>query len=408
MNDLELMPEPEDPNLLTTVDRNAPGYPGSEYGLTDQEADKLRFSLSPIYKLLWPWGAIIFSITTVFILLTWSLISPYVTKVLPDSEWAYEDSGIRDLQRSGLSGEGVKVCIVDTGIDVEHPEFENLNLAGFRDFQLEIHDNPRDIGKESHGTLMSGLLAANGTFTGSAPGVSLSVAIALDSSGESTDGSKVSRAINWCAISQEADIISLSLGSNPAKEMVPLSDTVEAVLQALNSGVFVVAAAGNSAVGENNSDVSTPASIEGVIAVGAHSRDGNAWKNSAIGGDLDPISGENRRYPNQKPEVSAPGVLLWSSISTVNQAPYAYSTGTSDSTMIVTGALALILQQHSDIISGVDSEIDKEEMNKVKIALAISSSDTIDSNPIHDSKLGYGTLNAKAWSDEIENVFSSQ
>ena len=76
--------------------------------------------------------------------------------------------------------------------------------------------------------------------------------------------------------------------------------------------------------------------------------------------------------------------------------------------MIVTGALALILQKHRDIISGVDSEIDKEEMNKVKIALAISSSDTIDSNPIHDSKLGYGTLNAKAWSDEIENVFSSQ
>ena len=234
MNDLELMPEPEDPNLLTTVDRNAPGYPGSEYGLSDHEADKLRFSLSPIYKLLWPRGDISFSITTVFILMTWSLISPYVTKVLPDSEWAYEDSGIRDLQRSGLSGEGVKVCIVDTGIDVEHPEFENLNLAGFRDFQLEIHDNPRDIGKESHGTLMSGLLAANGTFTGSAPGVSLSVAIALDSSGESTDGSKVSRAINWCAISQEADIISLSLGSNPAKEMVPLSDTVEAVLQALD------------------------------------------------------------------------------------------------------------------------------------------------------------------------------
>ena len=76
--------------------------------------------------------------------------------------------------------------------------------------------------------------------------------------------------------------------------------------------------------------------------------------------------------------------------------------------MIVTGALALILQPHRDIISGADSEIDKEEMNKVKIALAISSSNTVDSNPIHDQKLGYGTLNATAWSDEIENVFSSQ
>jgi len=402
------MPEPDDPNLLTTVDRNAPGYPGSHYGLSDQEADKLRFSASPIYKLLWPWGAIIFSISTIFILLTWSLISPYLTKVLPDSEWAYEGSGIRELQLTGLSGEGVRVCIVDTGIDHEHPEFENLNLTGFRDFQLEIDDSPRDIGIESHGTLMSGLLAANGTFTGSAPGVSLSVAIALDSSGESTDGSKVSRAINWCVISQKADIISLSLGSNPAKEMLPLSETVEAVLQALESGIFVVAAAGNSAIGDNHSDVSTPASIEGVIAVGPHNRDGSAWKNSAIGDEIDPISGEGREFPNQKPEVSAPGVLLWSCISTENQPPYAYSTGTSDSTMLVTGALALILQQHREIISGADSEIDKEEMKKVKIALAISSSNTADSNPSHDSKLGYGNLNAKAWSDEIENIFSSK
>jgi len=402
------MPEPDDPNLLTTVDQNAPGYPGSEYGLTDQEASELRISASPIYKLLWPWGAIIFSVSTIFILLTWSIISPYITKVLPDSEWAYEDSGIRELQMTGLTGTGVNVCIVDTGIDHNHPEFETLNLTGFRDFQLELHGDPRDIGLESHGTLMTGLLAANGTFTGAAPGVSLSVAIGLDSSGESTDGSKVSRAINWCRVSQDADIISLSLGSNPAKDMVPFSETVDSVLQALDFGVFIVAAAGNSAGEDNYSDVSTPASIEGVIAVGAHGHDGSIWKNSAIGSNLDPISGEERTFPNQKPEVSAPGVLLWSCISTDNHPPYAYSTGTSDSTMIVTGALALILQQHSDIISGLDKEIDKEEMERVKIALARSSSNTVDSAPIHDEQLGYGTLDAKSWSDEVENLFTSQ
>ena len=45
LEDLELMPEPEDSRLLTAVDPQAPGYPGSEYGLSDQEARELRLSL---------------------------------------------------------------------------------------------------------------------------------------------------------------------------------------------------------------------------------------------------------------------------------------------------------------------------------------------------------------------------
>ena len=47
LEDLELMPEPEDSRLLTAVDPLAPGYPGSEYGLSDQEARELRWPLGP-------------------------------------------------------------------------------------------------------------------------------------------------------------------------------------------------------------------------------------------------------------------------------------------------------------------------------------------------------------------------
>ena len=45
---LELMPEPEDPRLLTTVDPRAPGYPGSAYGLSDEEARRLRWPLETL------------------------------------------------------------------------------------------------------------------------------------------------------------------------------------------------------------------------------------------------------------------------------------------------------------------------------------------------------------------------
>jgi serine protease AprX len=403
---LELMPEPDEPSLLTTVDSDAPGYPGKAYGVSDEEAREMRWPAGPIMAVLWPWGAIVFSLTIVFLLLSWNLISPFIGHVLPDSEWAYEDTGIRELQSSGRLGSGVSVCIVDTGIDISHPDFSNIHLAGFRDFYGDEHDSVRDIGNEGHGTLMAGLLVANGTYVGAAPEVSLSIAIALGPTGKSTDERMVSQAIRWCRISQQADIISLSLGSEPGSGMGFESDTVGAVKEALEEGVFVVAAAGNTNSITSDSDVSTPASIEGVIAVGAHSRNEAVWKDSAIGAATDPYSGENRTFPNQKPEISAPGVLLWSCLSSENDPPYAYSTGTSDSTVLVTGALALILEEHRQIIAGQNDKIDPEEMTLVKVALAKSAQKIPSQQGSHDPKIGYGLLDAKAWSDQVALEFN--
>ena len=274
---LDLMPEPDEPSLLTTVDSDAPGYPGEAYGVSDEEAIEMRWPAGPIMKALWPWGAIGFSVTIVLLLLSWNLIAPFLGHVLPDSEWAYEDTGIRELQSSGRLGSGVSVCMVDTGIDLSHPDFSGVDLAGFRDLYSDEHDSIRDIGYESHGTLMAGLLVANGTYLGAAPEVSLSIAIALGPTGVSTDERMVSQAIRWCRISQHADIISLSLGSEPGSGMGAESETVEAVMEALDAGIFVIAAAGNSNSFTNDSDVSTPASIERVIAVGAHGWNGAAW-----------------------------------------------------------------------------------------------------------------------------------
>jgi len=66
-DNLELLPEPEEPRMLTTIDSDAPGYPGEAYGITDEEAKELRWPATPLRKILWPWGAITFAVGTVFL-----------------------------------------------------------------------------------------------------------------------------------------------------------------------------------------------------------------------------------------------------------------------------------------------------------------------------------------------------
>ena len=302
-------------------------------------------------------------------------------------------------------GRGINVCIVDTGIDINHPDFYDLSLEGFRDFYTEVNEPVRDIGLASHGTLMAGLLVANGSFVGAAPEVSLSVAIALGPDGKSANERMVSQAIRWCRISQDADIISLSLGTEPGSIFASSSDTTEAVLEAIGEGIFIVAAAGNIGPEQNSSDVSSPASIPGVIAVGAHGKSGDPWKDSATGSLTDPDTGQNRIFPNQKPEIIAPGVDLWSCIDSESDPPYAFSTGTSDSTVLVTGALALILAIHGEQIAGDDGEIDEQEMRLVKVALANSAKKIAGQDQTHDHKRGYGLLDAAEWSAQVQQEF---
>ena len=387
--------------MLTTIDSDAPGYPGEAYGISDEEARELRWPASPLREILWPWGAITFAFGVVFMLLIWPHINAYLSPVLPETEWAYETTGIRDLQDSGLDGSGVHVCMVDTGIDATHPDLSNLTLAGFRDFYEGEHGLVRDVGEDSHGTMMAGLLVADGKFYGAAPGVDLSIALALGPAGTSGQEDRVAQAIRWCRITQNADIVSLSLGSDPGDGMGIQSETVLAVQEALDAGIFVVAAAGNTGNDASISDVSVPGNMQGVIAVGASTRSGNVWSNSANGSMVDPYTQENRSYPNQKPEVSAPGVLLFSTTSTQIEPPYAYSTGTSDSTVLVTGALALILELHGAALAGDDGVIDVEEMEMVKRTLASSCDKSgIDGSP-HDARGGYGFLDAVQWASDI-------
>ena len=407
LENLDLLPEPEDHRILTTIDNQALGYSGDDYGLTDEEAKQLRWPLGPMRKSETPTGAIFFSLLTLLLIAGWPWVNTYLIPILPDSEWAYEDTGIRQLQSEGYFGQGVHVCIVDTGIDMNHPDFSHQQLLGFRDFVGGNHELVRDVGESSHGTLMAGILISNGTFRGVAPEVGLSVALALDSEGTSGSTDRVAQAIRWCRITQKVDIISLSLGGSPSDFTSNIdSQTNLAVQEALDSGIFVVAAAGNTGLDLDINDVSQPSSLPGVISVGAISKSGYVWGSSAFGSSIDPVTGDERDFPNQKPEVVAPGVNIFSTASSTLSSPYAYSSGTSDSTVFVTGALALIIQQCGDSIEGSDGYIDEDEMRLVKHALARSSDRSNFESTNHNSHSGYGTLDLVKWSQEISFTFN--
>jgi subtilisin family serine protease len=120
---------------------------------------------------------------------------------------------------------------------------------------------------------------------------------------------------------------------------------------------------------------------------------------------MDSETGEERTFPNQKPEILAPGVDLWSCRDSDRDPPYAFSTGTSDSTVMVTGALALILSLHGEHIAGENGIIELHEMHLVKVALANSAQSDLSQLEAHHPKKGYGLLDAGEWSRQVEIEF---
>lgn len=409
---LDYLPEPEDPRMLTAIDPDAPGYPFEDYGITPEQADVWRNEAGNIIRAQRPRPIGILAVLVLIagLLVSYpSMVNLFADVLTPDSEWAYEDSNIYALQNvgDGLSGAGVGVCIVDTGIQVNHPAFADLNLSGYKDFISNDNDNIQDRGNDMHGTMMAGILVAQGKFRGAAPDVDLFVAAALDEGGQTRSESVVATAIRWCWSEMGADIISLSLGGEPDPENPLGSQTATAVTDALDNGVFVVAAAGNSGA-KGATDVSVPANVQGVIAVGAVDNDRQLWEQTAIGAAKDGPEGEDRIYPHQKPEVSAPGVGIVSTSNPDNAVPYSESSGTSDSTVFVVGALALILERHGQALTRDGLQNNRDNIDLVKEALAESCQSGPNQDTEHDSRYGYGTLDALAWERAVANAIANR
>lgn len=156
-----------------------------------------------------------------------------------------------------FTGKGVKVAVIDSGVDRTHPDLKKNYLKGY-DF-VDNDNNPEDM--EGHGTHVAGIIAANGAMKGIAPDASiLAYRVFDDQRGGDTE--TIVKAIHQ-AIKDGAQIINLSLGESYKGTDSPLN---QAVQEAIAKNITVIVAAGNE--GPEQWTVNSLASTPEAISVG--------------------------------------------------------------------------------------------------------------------------------------------
>ncbi len=396
IENLELLPEPNDPHILSAIDPSAVGFQDSWRAEVTGWAplDAIPMPRLRRRRVLATNGAV-FAILVIILLVVWNSGLLFLELSPPKSEWANEQSQFNDFSEFDLTGSGVKVCMVDTGIDLSNPAFSEVDVT-FKDM-IGSSNAPIDYGFISHGTLMAGILVSGNHQLGIAPNISLAMVAALGADeNDLNSGSEqtVANAIQWCQDVFQADIISLSLGGEQNIEMQTEGASVSAVRRAVDSGIFVVAAAGNDGGGSDDGLVSVPGNVPRVITVGASTQEQTVWVNSSAGSQVMP-DGTLRQNPHLKPEVIAPGVGI---ISTGLGDSWYSSSGTSDSTVFVTGALSLLLEAFPEYKP--TSSSNGECIDLVKSSLRNSSLKYEDSVE-HDDHWGYGQLQAWDWYQDL-------
>lgn len=240
-------------------------------------------------------------------------------------------------ERFDVDGSGVRVAVIDTGIDSDHPDLADRLVYEADYTRRGVADN------NGHGTHVAGIAAGDGAvsdgeYVGVAPGADLMNVKALDGSGRGRYSNIIAAVED--AVDNDADVINMSIGG-PTSPDDPL---VAAVNWAREQGVVTTAAAGNELGTAAFRTVNSPAAAAGAIAVGA-SDDGDGRR----GPSLASARGPTDHTFLVKPEVSAPGVDITAAGSQdADQDPYADKTGTSMAAPHVAGLAALLLEIDPD------------------------------------------------------------
>jgi subtilisin family serine protease len=258
---------------------------------------------------------------------------------------------VRPLHTAGLSGRGVRVCLLDIGFRKSHQVFRFGRVVAERDFVLKDNDvqrNPNDPSdySDAHGTATWSLLG------GMAPGALIGPAFGADFIlGKTEDGRSETpveedywvAGVEW-AESLGADVVSSSLGYTDWYQFKDMDGRTAVTTRAANRaaalGVVIVNAAGNdrrTAWGH----IIAPADGPEVLAVGAVDDDGRISSFSSPGPTAD---------GRTKPEVCALGVrnFVAASSPTSGDSSYQWGNGTSYATPLVAGVVALLLEAHPD------------------------------------------------------------
>ncbi|MBU7013747.1 MAG: S8 family peptidase [Theionarchaea archaeon] len=229
-----------------------------------------------------------------------------------------------DVWNMGYDGSGVKICLIDTGIDPNHCDFPSGKIIAWRDV---VNSSTTPYDDHGHGTHVASIAAGETSPKGVAPGASLMCFKAVNSSGSST-ATQVIQGVDW-GVYNGADIESLSIATSTG-----CNDGTSSMSQecnwAVDQGVVLVVAVGN---GGNVCTIGIPGDAEKVITVSACDNSKNLASFCSRGPTCD---------DRAKPDVVAPGVSVYAADAGTSCSNVAMS-GTSMSTPHVSGIVALML-----------------------------------------------------------------
>ena len=322
--------------------------------------------------------------------------SPVVDEPVSEEPESFSLTRANLAQARGYNGSGIRVAIIDSGLDINQPDLRGTVATDANGVPLRVDFTGTDLQDTlGHGTACASMIVAQGrslyaadtTFTssndhnaptqiyppttgrqiiyrshfhvhGMAPGVRVMSAKIFDTRAPFQGGldSWIVRAIQW-AVDHHADVISESFGgfSLPSNGTDPTALADEAAVQA---GITVVVAAGNEGPGQTT--IASPAVAPGVIAVGASTQ----FRHFGQAGFLAPygrttadnIASFTSRGPTSdgrpRPDLVAPGAFNWALFPTTKSdegatfPPYDVNTfgGTSEATPVTAGAAALVIQ----------------------------------------------------------------
>ncbi|WP_328989647.1 S8 family serine peptidase [Kribbella sp. NBC_01245] len=247
--------------------------------------------------------------------------------------------GAPAVWQSGFQGEGVKVAVLDTGIDANHPDVSG-KVEQSRDFSgsTDISDH------FGHGTHVAATIAgtgagSNGLRKGVAPKAGLLIGKVLGDDGYGQE-SWIIEGMEWAA-GQGAAVVNMSLGGSATDGTDPMSAAVDRLTA--SSGTLFVISAGNEGA---DGTIGTPGAARSALTVGAVDRDESLADFSSRG----PRVGDE----GLKPEITAPGVDIvaaraaGTAMGTPIDALYTAASGTSMAAPHVAGAAVLLKNAHPD------------------------------------------------------------
>jgi hypothetical protein len=273
------------------------------------------------------------------------------------TQWYVETTGLAGLKAKGFDGTGVKIAIIDGGLDTTVPELRGANIKVVK--PCTDPSTPKGI---SHGTAITSILAspnygwapkAEYTFYAGADGIGAQITDPVCKANSAYGDDYLINA----ALNDGADVISISMTSPPSLRLY------SAAIRAAIKGVPVVASVAN----DGRDKIVKTAAANGTVGVGAVEPDGQPWLKSNWGLPLT-VMAPGTGIALREPDSSG-------NLTKINKA----GKGTSYSTPMVTGALALAKQAWP-----------KANGNQLIASLIHTASN----NGQYQTKTGWGTLNA--------------